>query len=559
MRAAVGCAARRLLAAVALAAGVLACGGPAERREGTPPGVTHAPGEEREGEAAIGEAAARRALAGAGDPADVLRAAAALERAGGELDEGGRARVYRAADDMAAGDLTELWGELGGGAASAAAALRAAKWRRHVGDREGARAWLERVEGDPRLEARAAELEAEMSAAGQGRAGRVAALLPLSGPHAEVGEAIRRGAELAAERVGGGAELVAIDTEGDRDAAATAVLEADEGGATLALGPVGRESARAAAARASARGLPLALLSPSADGAPSAGVFRLWSSAAWEGREAARLARELRYDRVGILAPRDEGAAARARAFADEAERRGITVARRGGYDPTGRDLESDLRAFLDLDPATNERLRRHLRRRGERGWKTFVPDLDVDLLYIPDAHDQAALLASHLPYFNVEIRTDPFMNMRALRDKYGEMPPVVQLLGSSGWLHPGLAPRGGDDVEGALIVGVCADPTVLGDRGRAFYAAFEARHGRSPRPIEAEAFDAAHLALAAARRAGDASAGERREAAARALAGATLDDGACGPASVRGGALLREPAIYEVDRGEILPRHSPL
>ena len=541
-----------LLASAALLLAIAGCQGPPQAQMARPPGTTHAPPRAAEG---ADPDERRRALAEAEAPAAIVGAADRLERAGGAL-RAERRRVLRAVDALPAGELASRWGALeGDGAAAAALALRAARWALHRGDDAEALAWLLRVGGDPELEARGAELKAEILELREVDPRRIALLLPLSGRHASVGEEIRRGAELAAARQGD-AELVFLDTEGEAAGAVAAVDEAvRRHRAAAILGPVGRREASSAARRAVALGVPIAVLSPAvAGGASEARVFRLWSSPAAEGAQAARLAARLRYERVGILAPRDEGGAARARAFAETAARLGVEVTARGRYDPTASNLEPDLREFLGLDPAQNERLRRHLRRHGRGGWKTFVPELDFELLYIPDRYDRAALAVSFLPYFNVEVRTDPFMNVEALRERYGVIPPVVQLVGSAGWRHPSLVPRGGRAVRGALIVGVCRDAMDLDADGMAFAAEFAERYGREPGDVASQAYDATTLLLTARRYAELQRRGDVRAEIGRALSRLPLDDAACGPGRVRGGELVREPAIFEVRDEDLTP-----
>src|SRR5690606_14574570 len=113
------------------------------------------------------------------------------------------------------------------------------------------------------------------------------------------------------------------------------------------LGPVGERESVAAARRAAELGIPIGLLAP-ADGAdPDAGVFRLASSPADEARGAARLAAAESFPTVAVLAPRDDVGAEMADAFAAEAKALGLHVARVGDYDPTGTDLEPDIKEFL--------------------------------------------------------------------------------------------------------------------------------------------------------------------------------------------------------------------
>ncbi len=198
-----------------------------------------------------------------------------------------------------------------------------------------------------------------------------------------------------------------------------------------------------------------------------------------------------------MLHPRDPQGAAQAEAFRRAAEAAGARVVASGDYDPAAKDLEPDIKRFLGLDPSTNERLRRHLARRGRKGWKSFSPDVPFDLLYVPDEHRAAALIASYLPYFNIEVRTADVMDTLSLRRKHGgRVPSVVQLLGSSGWYHASLPARGGAAVDGAIIVVPCATGDSASDTAAELTERFESSAGRPPGPLAAQAYDAARLFL---------------------------------------------------------------
>jgi Periplasmic binding protein len=527
-------------------------------------------------------AALARALAG-GQDEQALGLAGAVAAAGGELDVATWQALRAALDRWPAGRLAALWDALDPQQPPAAhVALRLARVAAHLGQEREATAWLARVEdaaAGPDQAWMQGEIRALRAALPGARAtGRrvdpalIAVLLPLSGRHALLGGEMRAAIELAATDHRGaaaadaagadaGAKLVFLDTAGDPARAVQAVEDAVGQGAVAILGPVGQQTAVAAAGRAAELGVPIALLAPADDAEPAAdagaGVFRLWSSAAWEAAEAARLAVELGHTRLAVLAPRDEHGALAAAVFATRAAALGAEIVARGSYDPTGSELEPDLRAFLGLDPLTNERLRQHLRRHGrQQGWKTFTPDVPFELLYVPDEHERAALVASFLPYYNVEVRSEAFMDAVALRRKHrGRVPQVVQLLGSSGWHHPGLPLRGGPAVEGALVVDIHAggdSEDFLGDEAARFAESFLDRTGRWPGRVAAEAHDAAMLVLAARARVAPRGGRSRdpRADLARALAGAVLELGVCGPARVERGALVREAVLLRVEGG---------
>ncbi|MBK9037418.1 MAG: penicillin-binding protein activator [Myxococcales bacterium] len=379
----------------------------------------------------------------------------------------------------------------------------------------------------------------------------IAVLLPLSGPHAAIGDELRAAIELAPDD---GARRLVLDTAGDPARAAAVVDEAVAAGALAILGPVGVREAEAAAARAVELRVPIALLSPTDGELRARGLFRLVDSPEGEARAAAAFAAELGVATVGVLAPDDEVGAAAAEAFAATAATVGLTVTARGAYAPDGKTLEADVKAFLGLDPKTNPRLAAHLRRAGRRGWQTFSPDVPFALLYVPDRYERAALVASFLPYLGVEVHSEDFPDLDALARKHGgRLPQVVQLLGSAAWNHPSLITRGGPAVEGALILEPC--PLALGAAAATdFVDAFRARRRRDPSPAAAAALDAWRLVAAARAHAALIGGRDPRAAFIAALAAATLDNGACAPARVGpDGRLERAPVVLKVDAGALV------
>ena len=430
-------------------------------------------------------------------------------------------------------------------------AARLAALALHRGDGVAAARWLAVARAAPDRDDLAGALDAiaAVTSARPVDRGLIAVLLPLSGRFAPIGDEIKVAIELAPAD---GARRLYLDTQGDPAGAVAAVDRAVAEGAVAILGPVGVREAEAAARRAAERGVPIALLAPGDGADEESGVFRVVGSPETEARAAAAIAVALGTPTAGVLAPRDDVGTAAAEAFAAAAEEAGIIVTARGSYDPTATDLEPDVKDFLGLDPVINPRLAAHLRRFGKRGWQTFSPDVPFALLYIPDRHDRAAIVASFLPYLGVEVRTADFLDPDYLRKKHGgRIPQVVQLLGSSGWNHPGLVTRGGNAVEGAYFVEPC--PGALGEATSAeLAAAFVARRGREPSSAAQEAHDAWRLVASARVAAG--RTGDARAAFVVALRQARLEDGACTPAAIGAdGQLVREPALLGVDAGEIV------
>ena len=529
---------------------------------------------------------AREALAAAlatGAGAAALVYANRVAVTGGDIAAERRGRLVAVIDSVPGDTLERVYREIQPEAFPARLiAFRLALLANHLGDYRSAAAWLEASAGrdgafpaaiDPAV---AKAVKRDIAARQKVEPDVIVAALPMSGPYAAIGDAIARAIRFAARddrEAGRGASGIAgVRVEFVDTMAGGAVAAIDKAAyvhhAIAILGPVGDKESQTAARRAAEFGIPIALLAPTVAGAsPGARVFRLWSSPEWEAREAARLAIALGYDRLAILAPRDEHGDQARQAFTDAARQLGQKIVSHGSYDPTASDLEPDLKDFLGLDPAKNERLRRHLRKSGRKnGWKTFSPDVPFDLLYIPDEYHRAALVASFLPYFNVEVRSRDVMDAIALRRKHrGRIPQVVQLLGSSGWHHESLIPRGGPAVEGALLLDIYSggeNEEYASEDGAAFAQRYEARTGRLPSPVTAQAYDAATLVFAARRRVllraqsrrrpGD-SVDLRREMA-RALSTAELDTGACGPARIgASGEIEREAILLRVDGGSFV------
>lgn len=458
-------------------------------------------------------------------------------------------------DEMSQAELEAAWQRMEAdwpAAQTVAARLTRIAWHRR--DREAARRWLKRAGVRPELG------EVVRGLDGARASKRVAVLLPLSGAHRAIGREMKQAIAMAGQEVG--VELVYIDSAGTNEGAERGVEQAAHKGALAVLGPVGQGESRAAAAMAARLGVPIALLSPTVGGAaPSAGVFQLWSSPEWLASEAARLAVARGHDRLAVLAPRDESGQQHSQAFAQAARALGVQVVAIGDYDPTASDLEPDIKAFLGLDPMTNDRLRRHLRRFGrERGWKTYSPDVMFDLLYIPDEHRRASLVASYLPYFNIEVRNQDIMDTMALRRKHGgRIPSIVQLMGSAAWHHRNLLVSGGPAVDGALVVVPCQiEADAFGAASESPFAdRFERSVGRAPGQVALQAYDSARLVLRAAQVALARSrpASEARAAFSAALARAQSNAGACGSATMGNSGSLERPAwLLQIDGGEFLP-----
>lgn len=456
-------------------------------------------------------------------------------------------------DELDEGTVLAALQRAGDAAPAARLALRAARLAYHRGDEAEARALIARASSA----ADEASVHAELSALATVLAappvapGVIAVLLPLSGRFAAIGSELKIAIQLAPVT---GTTWLFLDTKGEPDGAIAAVDAAIGKGCVAILGPVGQREAIAAARAASLHEVPIALLAPSDGGDPAAGVFRLVDSPADEGRAAARVAAEDSFPTVAVFAPRDDLGGESAEAFVDEAQKLGLAVTGQGTYDPTSGDLEADVKTFLNLIPAQNPRLAAHLARskNARVGWTTFSPDIPYSVLYIPDRYDRGAIVAAFLPYFNVELRTTEFPDPERLKRKHGgHLPQVVQLIGGAGWNHPSLPIRGGEAVQGALILDAFIGD-LGGDMGAQFAVTFLQRAGRPPSSAAAQAYDAALLVARARQEA--AISRDPRAALRAALSRGKLDDGACGPAAMGvDGELARAPNVLEVQGDQMI------
>jgi len=426
--------------------------------------------------------------------------------------------------------------------------LRAARLAFHRGDAAAARTLLARTadaQDAAEVAADVATLTAELREPPVDPE-VIAVLLPLTGKFAAIGGELRGAIEMVHAA---GTRWLFLDTRGEPDGAAAAVDAAVAAGAIAALGPVGSREAIAAARQATLRGLPIGLLAPDDGADASAGVFRVVSGPGDEARAVAELAARDGFQTVAVFAPRDDVGDATIAAFAEAAHQRGLQLVATGSYDPTGSDVAPDVKHLLGLDPATNPRLAAHLAKDPKRGWQTFSPDVAFSLLYIPDRFDRAAIVAAYLPYFGVELRTTEFPDAAQLARKHGgRIPQVVQLVGGAGWHDPGIALRGGNAVQSAIVVDVFA-AELGGDARLDLVNGFSHRFGHPPGAAVAQVFDAAALMVNAQHAA--ATALEPRPAMRSQLARAHLEGGACGDAHIDASGEIDRDIVELVVEGD--------
>lgn len=312
-------------------------------------------------------------------------------------------------------------------------------------------------------------------APGQGQAlgpgsGRVAILLPLSGPLSEVGGALQQAAQLAL----GGAPLDVKDTGGSPGGAAAAARAAIEDRATIILGPLTAAETAAVAPVARRAGIPV-LAFTNDPGAAQAGVWtlgitpvqqvhRLVAAAEGHGRFAALLPGTALGQAMGRAlreATASAGLPPPAISF-HGAGMQSINVAVKGlsGYASRRGGIDAKIKAARDKGTSASLEEARNLSR-------TAVPPPNFSALLLADTGEALEEIAALLPYYYVD-RSH------------------VQILGPMLWASPA---SGSGNVAGAWYA--APDPGLRDG----FVDQFNARFGSSPPQIASVAFDAASIA----------------------------------------------------------------
>ena len=277
----------------------------------------------------------------------------------------------------------------------------------------------------------------------------VALLLPLSGPHAELGQLLLDAAQLALFDVAGeDLEIRPYDTAGDPERAAEAARAATARGAVLVLGPVFSRTTTAAAAAARERGIEL--VSYSNDRAVAGdGVYLMGLLPRQQIERVVTFASGQGVRRYAALIPDSPYGAA---VLGDLR----LALTRTGGDLVAVETYRADL---TDLDEPV-----RNLARLGTHNY---------DALLVPEGGNRLRSFAALLPYYDIH-------------------PELVRYIGTALWSDPTLGR------EPALVGGWFAGPSP--EFARIFEQRFVAAYGRSPPRIASLVYDSVALAAALAR-----------------------------------------------------------
>jgi len=313
---------------------------------------------------------------------------------------------------------------------------------------------------------------------------RVALLLPLSGRHARLGQAMLDAATLAMfdfgdERL----ELVVQDTRGTAEGAEEAARLVVGDGARVILGPLLAPSVRAAAPTALAAGVPIIAFSSDRT-VVAPGVYTMGFLPGVEVRAVVQHAASRGMIRFGLLAPDDAYGATVSETFAQVVGEMGGVITRTQFYDPFGADFSEAVKAVGDfalrrqalleerarLETKTDEASIKALERLEDL---QTIGDLPFDALLVADGGKRLQTVAANLPYFDVD-------------------PAVVKMLGTGQWDEAGLG------AEPALLGGWYAAPPPESRAG--FEARFVEQFGERPPRLATLSYDASALAAVLSR-----------------------------------------------------------
>ena len=381
--------------------------------------------------------------------------------------------------------------------------------------------------------AQAAEVKLLLKRAAAGDktvAGKVGVLIPMSGQYAAVGKQLRQVIELANERTGGHLELVFIDSQTHSGKIAAAVEDLVVGqGVVAVLGPMLKEDVAEATRAAQGLGVPMVTLSQGED-AVKAGSFVFRGFLSVEDQVEALVAHAMgarSFSRFAVLYPSNGYGEAANDAFVREVKARGGTVVQSISY-------AADAREFLG--PA---RTLRGGRASSDRDRPSAPLTVDVDAIFIPDNAATAPLVASALAY--EEFPVGSFRPQRGAR-------PIV-LMGLNGWNNAKIVEAGGQYMRRGVFVDAF-DPSLDTAATTAFVTTVESAAGRTPRVVDALAWDCTRL-LSQAVLAG----GVDRDAIRKELGEAVLTDPVAGGGRFGDDrAVPRELTVFSLEPSGIRP-----
>ncbi len=220
---------------------------------------------------------------------------------------------------------------------------------------------------------------------------KVGLLLPLSGQHQALGDAMLKSAQLALFEIGhANLELLPRDTEGNGQGARKAAQSAIDDGAQILLGPVFAPSVRAA--KPVAERHRINMLAFSTDWSLAGGNTYIMGFLPFDQVErVSRFAASKGLNRVGILAPASAYGNVVTKSFNQVAAQSGISIVENTTFQPGTKNLAPVVRNFARFDARNNA------------GALKTSP---YDAVFIPVGGQDARAIGSLLSHYELPPRT---------------------------------------------------------------------------------------------------------------------------------------------------------
>jgi len=313
---------------------------------------------------------------------------------------------------------------------------------------------------------------------------RVAILLPLSGPHAAIGQTLLNAAQLALFHFADKRfELMPQDTRGTAGGAADAAALAIGDGASLILGPLFATSVEAIAAAARAADVTVIAFSNDRRVVGNR-VFTMGFLPGEQVDRVVRYAYRQGLRNFALLAPDNDYGTAVAAAMNDTATALSAAITRTEFYDPLAEDLRPVVRSLADYDARRRDLLdeRNALQSRDDEVArlalkrlenKQTLGDVSFDALLIAEGGKRLEAIAALLPHFDID-------------------PKKTRMMGTGLWDVPGIGH------EPALLDAWFAAPPPA--KRAEFTTQYKQIYGKEPARIATLAYDATAIAAVFAR-----------------------------------------------------------
>ena len=278
------------------------------------------------------------------------------------------------------------------------------------------------------------------------RVPRVALLLPLSGPHAKLGNSLLNAAQLALFHFAGkNFELLPQDTQGTPEGAADAAALAIGDGASLILGPLFSSSVETVAPPARAAGVKVVTFSNDRRVAGD-GVFTLGFLPDEQVEHVVRFAFKRGMRRFAVLAPNNSYGASISAALEAAALDLGAEITGAEFYDPLSDDFSDAVKTIGNYEERRQNLLDQRIElehRQDEIALQALkrlenlqtLGDLPFDALLVAEGGKRLQALAALLPYYDID-------------------PKKTRILGTGQWDADGIGS------EPALVGGWFAAPS---------------------------------------------------------------------------------------------------